>query len=105
MIIGFIIWSIVTVIFLGIGISCRKSNEAVGFFTGCKPPVGEDVKRYNKAVSKLWFVSAGIYEVMGVPLLFLEQNSLLFIPIIFAVVIGLIVMMVAYLRIEAKYKK
>lgn len=105
MIIGFIIWSIVTVIFLGVGISCRKSNEAVGFFTGCKPPVVEDVKCYNKAVSKLWFVSAGIYEVMGVPLLFLEQNSLLFIPIIFAVVIGLIVMMVAYLKIEAKYKK
>ena len=105
MIIGFIIWSIVTVIFLGIGISCRKSNEAVGFFTGCKPPVVEDVKRYNKAVSKLWFISAGAYEVIGVPLLFLEQNSLLFIPIIFAVVIGLIVMMVAYLKIEAKYKK
>lgn len=105
MIIGFIIWSIVTVIFLSIGISCRKSNEAVGFFTGCQPPDVEDVKRYNKAVSQLWFVSAGIYEVMGVPLLFLEQNSLLFVPIIFALVIGLIVMMVVYLRIEAKYKK
>ncbi len=105
MIIGFIIWSIVTVIFVGIGISCRKSNEAVGFFTGCKPPVVEDVNRYNKAVSKLWFVAAGVYEVMGVPLLFLEQNSLLFIPIIFGVVIGLIIMMVVYLRIEAKYKK
>ena len=105
MIIGFIIWSIVTVVFLGIGISCRKSDEAVGFFTGCKPPVVEDVKRYNRAVSKLWFASAGIYELMGIPLLFLEQNSLLFIPIIFAVVIGLIVMMVVYLRIEAKYKK
>lgn len=105
MIIGFVIWSIITVIFLGIGISCRKSNEAVGFFTGCKPPVVEDVKRYNSAVSKLWFVSAGIYEVMGVPLLFLEQNSILFIPIIFGVVLGLIIMMVVYLRIEAKYKK
>ena len=105
MIIGFIIWSIVTVIFLGIGISCRKSREAVGFFTGCKPPVIENVEQYNKAVSKLWFVSAGIYEVLGLPLLFLEQNSLLFIPIIFAVVIGLIVMVVVYLRIEAKYKK
>lgn len=105
MIIGFVIWSIVAVIFLGIGISCRKSNEAVGFFTGCKPPAVEDVKRYNKAVSKLWFISAGAYEVIGVPLLFLEQNSLLFVPIIFAVVIGLIVMMVAYLQIEAKYKK
>lgn len=105
MIIGFIIWSIVTVIFLGIGISCRKSRKAVGFFTGCKPPAIENVEQYNKAVSKLWFVSAGVYEIMGVPLLFLEQNSLLFVPIIFGVVLGLIVMMVVYLRIEAKYKK
>lgn len=105
MIIGFIIWSLVAVLFVGIGISCRKSNEPVGFFTGCKPPTVEDVNRYNNAVSMLWFVSAGIYEVIGVPLLFLEQNSLWFIPIIFAVVIGLIVMMVVYLRIEAKYKK
>lgn len=105
MIIGFIIWSIVTVSFLGIGISGRKSREAVGFFTGCKPPAIENVEKYNKAVSKLWFVSAGVYEIMGVPLLFLEQNSLLFVPIIFGVVLGLIVMMVVYLRIEAKYKK
>ena len=105
MILGFIIWSIVTVIFLGIGISCRKSREAVGFFTGCKPPVIENVEQYNKAVSQLWFVSAGVYEIMGVPLLFSEQNSLLFVPIIFGVVLGFIVMMVLYLRIEAKYKK
>lgn len=105
MIIGFIIWSIVSILFVGIGISCRKSNEPVGFFTGCKPPIVENVKHYNKAVSILWFVSAGVYEVIGVPLLFLEQNSLWFIPIIFAVVIGLIIMMVVYLQIEAKYKK
>ena len=105
MIIGFIIWSIVTVIFVGIGISCRKSSEAVGFFSGCKPPIIENVEQYNRAVSNLWFVTAGVYEIMGVPLLFLEQNSLLFVPIIFGVVLGFIVMMVVYLRIEAKYKK
>ena len=105
MIIGFIIWSIVTVIFVGIGISCRKSSEAVGFFSGCKPPIIENVEQYNRAVSNLWFVTAGVYEIMGVPLLFLEQNSLLFIPIIFGVVLGLIIMMVVYLKIEAKYKK
>lgn len=105
MIIGFIIWSIVTVIFVGIGISCRKSSEAVGFFSGCKPPIIENVEQYNRAVSNLWFVTAGVYEIMGVPLLFLEQNSLMFIPIIFGVVLGLIIMMVVYLRIEAKYKK
>ena len=105
MIIGFIIWSVVAFIFLGIGIRCRRSKEAVGFFTGCKPLAIKDVKRYNRAVSRLWFVSAGIYELVGVPLMFLEQNSLLFVPIIFAVVFGMIAMMVVYLKIEAKYKK
>ena len=59
MILGFIVWSIVTIIFLGIGISCRKSHEAVGFFTFDKPPIVEDVEHYNKAVSTLWFIVAG----------------------------------------------
>ena len=58
MIIGFIIVSVIAVIFLSIGISCRKSREAVGFFTFVKPPIVEDVKHYNNAVSILWFVVA-----------------------------------------------
>lgn len=49
--------SIVAVIFLGVGISCRKSSEAV------------------------------VFEVIGIPLLFLKQNSPLFIPVIFAVMV------------------
>lgn len=105
MIIGFVIWSLVAVIFVSVGISCRKSDEAVGFFTGCKPPAIKDVAQYNKAVSILWFVSAGIYEVIGLPLLFLEQNSLLFVPMIFAVVFGVIIMAVVYLKIEGKYRE
>ena len=105
MFMGFIIWSIVTILFVGIGLKCRKSDEPTGFFIGCKPPIVEDIQRYNKAVSKLWFAAAVIYEIMGMPLLFLEQNSLFFIPIIFGVVVGLIVMMVVYLKIEGKYRK
>lgn len=105
MIIGFIIWSLVAAIFLGIGISCRKSTEAAGFFTGCKPPEVKDIKKYNHAVANLWFISAAVYEVLGIPLLFLEQNSAGFIPVIFATVWGVIIMVVVYLKIEAKYKK
>ena len=105
MIIGFIIWSLVTVIFICIGISCRKANEAVGFFTGSKPPEVKDLKKYNHAVANLWFVSAAVYEMLGIPFLFLEQNSAGFIPVIFATMLGVILMMVAYLKIEAKYKK
>lgn len=105
MMIGFVMWSIAAVIFLGIGISCRKSSEAVGFFTFVKPPMVENVERYNHAVSVLWFVTAGVFEIIGIPLLFIEQNSPLFIPVIFAVMALVIGMMIAYIRIEAKYKK
>ena len=105
MFIAFIIWSIVAAVFLGIGISCRKSREAVGFFTFVKPSEIEDVKHYNNAVSVLWFISAVALEIIGIPLLFLEQNSPLAVLLIFAVVILIIIMMVVYIRLEGKYKK
>ncbi len=105
MIIGFVIWSIVAIIFLCIGINCRKSNEAVGFFSFVEPPTVKDIAGYNNRVAILWFVAAGVLELMGIPILFLKQNSPLFILIIIAVVILVIIMMVIYLKIEAKYKK
>lgn len=103
--IAFIIWSIGAAIFLGIGISCRKSSEAVGFFTFVKPPVVDDVRHYNNAVSVLWSVAAVVLEIIGVPFLFLGQNSPVFILLIFSVIILIIVMMVTYIKIEGKYKK
>ena len=104
MIIGFIIWSLIALLFISIGISCLKAKEPVGFFTGVKPPKVTDVAKYNHAVAVLWFVSAVVYELLGIPLLFLEQNSAGFIPMIFVVMWGTILIVVAYLRIEAKYK-
>lgn len=56
--IGFLIWSIVVSVFVIIGIFCLNSKNAVGFFTGTEPSKieAENVKRYNLAVSFLWFV-------------------------------------------------
>lgn len=105
MMIAFIIWSVVAAIFLGIGISCRKSSEPVGFFTFTNPPIVEDIKRYNNAVSVVWFGAAVVLEIIGIPLLFLEQNSPVSILLIFAVMILVIAMMIAYLKIEGKFKK
>lgn len=105
MIIAFIIWSIVAVLFLAIGISSRKSREAVGFFTFTKPPVIENIEAYNRAVSNLWIVTALIFELLGIPFLFLKQNSPWFLLIIFAVFIWVITMMVCYMKIEGKYRK
>lgn len=105
MIIGFTIWSIVAIIFLGIGISSRKSREAAGFFTFVNPPDVQEVEQYNKAVSILWFAAAGVLELIGIPILFLQQNSPLYILIIFAVVLLVIIMMLAYFKIGMKYRK
>lgn len=79
MVIGFIVVSIVALVLVAIGINCRRANEAVGFFTFVKPPTVENVKAYNIAVSILWFVAVSVIEILGIPMLFLEQNSPLFI--------------------------
>lgn len=105
MIIGFIIWSICAIIFLGIGISCRKSQEAVGFFTFTKPPIVKNVKHYNHAVSVLWLVAAAIFEMIGIPIILMEQNSPYFLFVDLGALVWVIAIMIAYLKIEAKYKK
>ena len=92
-------------IFVGIGICSSRSNEAVGFFTFDKPPIVKDVKKYNKAVARLWYVASVIYEVIGIPLLFLKQNSPLVIIIIFAIILWVILLIFVYIKIEIKYKK
>ncbi|MCM1385993.1 MAG: hypothetical protein NC231_01590 [Bacillus sp. (in: Bacteria)] len=105
MIIGFITWSIVAGFYAAIGISCCKSHEAVGFFTFVKPPVVQDVAAYNRAVSVIWFAAAFVLELIGIPFLFAEQNSPIFIFTVLAAVVLMIGMIIAYFRIEMKYRK
>ncbi len=104
---AFIVISLVCLIFIGIGISCRMAKEPVGFFTGVKAPQipEEAVKKYNNAVSILWFSFAIVIELTGIPFLFAGQNSPVFIVPILGVPFCLIAMMVAYIKIEARYKK
>ena len=104
MIIGFIVVTMVSLIFLGIGRSSLKSEKAVGFFTFVNPPVVKDIEKYNREVAYLWYGAAILFELLGIPFLFAEQNSPWFIVTIFAVMIITISMIVRYLKIEAKYR-
>ena len=63
MIAGFVIWSAVFVLLLGIGVWTRRSGKAAGFYTGVKPPEVTDVRAYNRSVSVLWFVYAVLFGV------------------------------------------
>ncbi|MCR5604288.1 MAG: hypothetical protein K6G27_11395 [Lachnospiraceae bacterium] len=105
MIIGFIIWSIISAVIFGIGIWSYRSKEPVGFFTGVKPPEVKDTKKYNHAVAILWFVYAALLEVMGIPFLFLKQNSAGFVPVLLGTVFISIGLMVGYTFIERKHRK
>ncbi|MGN0435565.1 MAG: hypothetical protein ACI4D8_02925, partial [Wujia sp.] len=104
MIIAFVIWSLVAIIFLMIGISSYRSKVEVGFFNGVKPKKMKDVAAYNHAVAKIWFFFAAAFEIIGIPLLFIEQNSpvaLIMVLLTIWLIIGIII---AYLKVEQKYK-
>lgn len=105
MIMGFVIWSIVFAIMLGIGIWSYRSEKPVGFFTGAKPPEVKDAKKYNHAVGILWFAYAVLLELFGIPFLFLEQNSAGFIPVYLGTIVISIGLMVGYVVIEKKHRK
>lgn len=103
MIIGFVIWSIVFLALLGIGIWAWKSDKAVGFYTGTTPPEVTDVRKYNRSVAVLWFVYAGLFELLGLPFLFLKQNAAGFLLVVLGVVVISIALMIVYNRILRKY--
>ena len=105
MLIGFIIWSVVAVAFIVLGIVSRNAKEAVGFFSNVKAPEVSDVVNYNKAVSNIWFVFAILFEAIGVPILYMQQNSPLFLVIVLGAMFLSVGIMVAYMNVSIKYKK
>ncbi len=106
-IIIFVVWTLVALIFILIGVNCLNAKKPVGFFTFIAPPKisKEKTNGYNRAVAILWFSFAGILEVLGMPVVFCEQNS----PIILfsgaGVMFLVIGLMIIYLQIEKYYRK
>lgn len=105
MLIGFIIWSAVSLLLLGIGFWSWNSGKAVGFYSGVKPPEVKDVRKYNHSVAVLWFAYALLFWLLGIPFLFLKQNSALFLLSILGTVAITLALVIAYQKILQKYRK
>ena len=105
MILGFVIWSFMAIMIAGFGVYSLKSESAVGFFAGVEPPKVKDVKKYNRTVAVMWFVYAIILELLGIPLLYLEQNSAGFIIPILGTVLFTTALIIAYTMIVNKNKE
>ncbi len=99
-----VIWSMGAVIFLLIGFGSRRAQKPVGFFTFVEPPSVKNVAGYNHAVSCLWFCGAAVFEIIGIPCFFAKQNSPVIVFVIPGVLVWAIAMMIAYMKIEAKFK-
>lgn len=106
MVIAFFVWTVLAILFVGLGILTRKSKKPVSFFANVKAPKEvTDVAAYNKAVSRIWFSFAALLELLALPFLVLEQNSPLFILIVLGVMFLSIGITIAYTLVELKYKK
>ena len=103
--IGFIIWALCGLMFIGFGISAFSAKEAVGFWANAKVPPIEDVTAYNNAVGKLWCVMGVIFIILGLPLLSGQNSPLILISVI-GVLLEIITVMIIYtIGIEGKYRR
>ncbi len=104
-IIGFIIWCIMGVLFIGLGIFAFTAKKAVGFWANAKMFEVTDVKKYNKACGILWCVFGFVFIALGLPML-AGQNSPMILLSVIGVMAEVIVLMVVYSQvIEKKYRK
>lgn len=106
-IIAFIIWVLVSLIFVVIGVYDIRSDKVAGFWANAKRPevAPEHVKAYNRAVGILWIGFAIIYILLGLPLLAGDNSPLIVITLLGSLLSVVVLMAVYVLVIEKKYCK
>ena len=99
-------FALIGLFFLILGIRCRHSDKPSGFWANAEQFEVTDVRAYNKAMSKLWFVAAVLYTALGLPLL-TPANILLVIlvSIIGCMIVTIGIMIFFTTVIEPKYRK
>lgn len=105
MVIAFIFWTIISLLFVVVGYTTGKASKSTGFFTWIQPVKMKDVKGYNRAVAKIWYGFAAGLEILGIPLLFAEQNSAIYLLVVVGTVVLILAVMIAYFKVEAKYRE
>lgn len=102
---GFLIWALAGLVFVGIGLGSFRAKKAVGFWANTESPQVTDIKSYNRAMGKLWIGFGLIFIVLGLPLLAGQNSPLVFLSVlgVFGEIIGLV--LIYTLSIAPKYVK
>ncbi len=104
-IIGFVLWCIVSGIFLVIGCSCFFASKPVGFWANVKMCEVNNTKKYNRAMGKLFCCFGMVLAILGLPLLAGQNSPLVFLSIAGTLVLVITTMLVYELVIMKKYHK
>lgn len=105
-IMGFVIWVICGLLFVGIGIYDYRSKKQVGFWANFDVPEVEDVIGFNKAVGRLFITYGIVFILIGIPLIpsiFYKNVLLIFIPIIGTVFETIWLIVYFVMKIEKDY--
>lgn len=107
MLLGFIIWAVMGLLFVGLGISAFLSRKEVpfGFWANADVFPVEDVKGYNRAVGKLWCVYGVVFVLLGTPLLGVQNSALILLSVVGMMAEGIAAMVIYVTVIEKKYRK
>lgn len=99
---AFLIWAIVGCLMLGIGVHAFFAKKPQHFWANVKMGKVHDVKKYNRAVGKL-FCAYGMVEILlGLPLLS-EQKGLIVLTMV-GIILATISLMAIYAAvIEPRY--
>ena len=100
MILAFLVCVGVAIGFLVMGIKIRKSDKPAGYYTFLKKPEVDNIKKYNNAISVLWYIASVFLIGNAVRLLFLEKNSPELVMVWIACLAWLIVLVSAYWIID-----
>ena len=103
---AFVVWILISILFVVIGIyiiKCKKAKP-FGFWANAEAPQVTDVVAYNKALGKLWIIFGIGFARDGLPLLAGEKSPLIVISMIGAMFLCIGAMVYYTLAIEAKYK-
>ena len=107
MLVAFVIWSIMGLIFIGMGIyNCRaKSQRPFGFWANAKQFEVTDVKAYNKMLGKLWIVFGVVFIILGLPFLGGQNSPWIIFSILGCMILSIAAMVVYVVVIEPRFRK
>ncbi len=101
---AFLIWAAVGLLLIGIGVHAFFAKKPQHFWANAPMIEVNDVKKYNRAVGKLFIAFGAVFTLIGLPLL-LENKMWILLSMLLVMPVVIVTMVIYSTVIEKKYKK